>query len=161
MKIILLEKGEKPLVSWKCLLSMEEKVERTRDQILTIVMLPLTGQYGSPETFPGHVVLTNRKLAFVESGLLPKSQAWRGAIPLEHITEISSNGELVVTARSMGWKWCLRRLELEGFPGVGTDLATVTGSLREAVDSRKRVLSQEKKDRRQRIEEFNRSRKKK
>lgn len=152
-----LDNGETPLVCWQCLKSYEEKSVRTRNLVLNIALAPLTNTYAlGNETSPGFVVLTNQRLVFVESGMVPgkRSYAWGGAIPLEHITAISTNGELVVDAKSMGWRWCIRKLMIVGFPGVGISPATVADLLRDAVKLRKLEIGQEKRDRRRRIESF-------
>jgi len=151
---LLLDKGETPLVCWRCLMSHETKAVRTRDELLRIAMAPLTQMYLNNDTLAGYIVVTNHKLAFVESGLLPSRYAWGGAIPLEQITGISTNGELVIDADCMGWKWCLRKLMIEGFPSVSASIATVAGFLRDAVKSRKLEIDQEKRDRRRRIGSF-------
>lgn len=161
---MVLQKGERLLASWKCLLSWEAKAERTKTVILKIAMSPIAG-YGPSDTLAGHVVLTSENLAFVEDsmfpGAFPKAHIWGGAIPLEQITDVSSNGELIVTAKNLGWKWCLRKLELEGFPNVGADMTSIASYVREAAESRKLELNLRKKERKRRINDYNQSRKKK
>ncbi len=110
------------------------------------------------DTWSGFIVLTNHRIAFVEDGLVPGKHLWGGAIPLEQITNVTTDGELVISADGLGWTWCLRDLEISGFQSVGADSATVAGFLRDAVKSRKSEVEKEKGNRRRRINSFDATR---
>lgn len=158
-KALLLEHDEKSLASWRCLLSCEPRDIRTKTRLLKIAMiLPSQGLSMTPDTWSGHIVLTNRRLAFVEEGLVPNRYAWGSALPFEQITGISSDRELVIRADGLGWIWSLRDIEIEGVPGVRADLRTITVLLRDAIGLRRSEIDREKRDRKRRIESFNSTR---
>ncbi len=151
----MLESGERPLAFWRCLISYTPRRLRRRERVIEIALAPLTqGQSLQSDTWAGHLVLTNRHIGFVLEGMIPGRYEWSGAIPLEQVTDIASNEEIVITAKSYGWTWCLRRMEVEGFPSVGVHLEEVASLFKEAVEKRKEALDQEKRERRARIEAF-------
>ncbi len=156
LNALLLEKGESVLASWRCLRSTEESEQRKKEIVASIAMAPLTGgaSLAYSPTQKGHLVLTDRTLAFIEDALIGSSHGFESAIRLEQVTDISIADELVIEAEGLGWKWCLRSFEIEGFASVSTNINSVAELVREAVDRRIAEIEKEKKDRRERIESF-------
>jgi len=162
---LLLDYGETPLISWGCLLSFEPKNLRSRQRLLELALTPLT--YGmsmaSPDAWSGHVVLTNRRLIFVENSLVPGRCIQGYALPLEFIEDVSANEELAVNAPRYGWKLFFRKVQIEGIaenPSMPADILIVAEALREAINSRESDLEKRRRARALRIQAFNETRRK-